>query len=110
MPNRKGAVPAATRDRNSRVKPEPPADMWATLDAEIAEYRRQPLIQPPNTFTRAEFNARTGRGVSVSDKLRQQMIRDGKMEHVRVGHKLYFRLTRKHDGQTGRPTGAADRS
>lgn len=92
MRNSKRAIHVAPSGSSNLVKPEPPADMWSRLDAEVKAHVQARHHPPNNGFTRAEFQQRYHVGSESSARRHlAKLMRAGKVKKVGyVGVTVYY--------------------
>ncbi|KKM73016.1 hypothetical protein LCGC14_1414760 [marine sediment metagenome] len=70
-------------------KPQPPSDLWEQLDAVIKEVVP---FQPPDSFTIKEYRVKYGIPRCTAQDQVQKLCDAGKLEKIRHGNRVYFRL------------------
>lgn len=94
MRNTEGALQPAARAGGGTVKPLPPDDLWAKIDAiQIEVSKSKPIERPPNSFTCTEFRERNPQltDYQAHEQIRK-MINAGKVRKVRVGYSMFYTL------------------
>jgi Fic family protein len=94
LPNSKKAISPPARRNSHTVKPEPPADLWAQMDAISAKHGiRATIQQPEGTFTAVAWAKRMNMSISPAKAHLRKLVDLGEIEVAGIGinNKHYYR-------------------
>lgn len=96
MPRKQANLQVAARaNKQAAVMPEPPADLWAQMDALNQRHKMPTLIeQPPGTFTALQYGKRYGISRSHAKARLTRLAELGELELVGIGlcNVHYYRI------------------